>query len=201
MVRILLPPAGSQVRTRPHGFGDLPLRFRRINSTYYSLNAMEIENARYDGEFKALADELAQAPIYAVRPWPKFQSSEILGPHVTLGHYQGLCADTSSISRELLGEGRPVGLSRRIMLRRRELLVLAGDQIIRQREARHRLEAGGPRISAREPENTIVRHPSVRLFWNPLNIKKEQADKYGDQDYGEDYSASNRQHSVFASNS
>jgi hypothetical protein len=38
--------------------------FRRINSTSYSLNAMEIENARYDGEFKALADELAQAPIF-----------------------------------------------------------------------------------------------------------------------------------------
>jgi hypothetical protein len=38
--------------------------FRRINSTSYALNAMEIENARYDGEFKALADELAQAPIF-----------------------------------------------------------------------------------------------------------------------------------------
>jgi hypothetical protein len=38
--------------------------FRRINSTSYSLNAMEIENARYDGEFKVLADELAQAQIF-----------------------------------------------------------------------------------------------------------------------------------------
>jgi hypothetical protein len=38
--------------------------FRRINSTSYALNAMEIENARYDGEFKALADELAQAQIF-----------------------------------------------------------------------------------------------------------------------------------------
>ncbi len=38
--------------------------FRRINSTSYSLNAMEIDNARYDGEFKALADEFAQAPIF-----------------------------------------------------------------------------------------------------------------------------------------
>jgi hypothetical protein len=38
--------------------------FRRINSTAYALNAMEIENARYDGEFTALADELAQAPIF-----------------------------------------------------------------------------------------------------------------------------------------
>jgi uncharacterized protein with ParB-like and HNH nuclease domain len=38
--------------------------FRRINSTSYSLNAMEIENARYDGEFKRLADELAQSSIF-----------------------------------------------------------------------------------------------------------------------------------------
>jgi hypothetical protein len=38
--------------------------FRRINSTSYALNAMEIENARYDGEFKGLADELAQAQIF-----------------------------------------------------------------------------------------------------------------------------------------
>jgi hypothetical protein len=38
--------------------------FRRINSTSYALNAMEIENARYDGEFKTLADELAQATIF-----------------------------------------------------------------------------------------------------------------------------------------
>jgi hypothetical protein len=30
--------------------------FRRINSTSYALNAMEIENARYDGEFKGLAE-------------------------------------------------------------------------------------------------------------------------------------------------
>jgi hypothetical protein len=38
--------------------------FRRINSTSYALNAMEIENARYDGEFKGLADEMAQAQIF-----------------------------------------------------------------------------------------------------------------------------------------
>jgi hypothetical protein len=38
--------------------------FRRINSTSSSLNAMEIENARYDGEFKGLADELAQSSIF-----------------------------------------------------------------------------------------------------------------------------------------
>lgn len=33
--------------------------FERINSTAYSLNAMEIQNARYNGEFKQLAEELA----------------------------------------------------------------------------------------------------------------------------------------------
>jgi hypothetical protein len=38
--------------------------FRRINSTSYALNAMEIENARYDGEFKRLAEELTQAPVF-----------------------------------------------------------------------------------------------------------------------------------------
>ena len=34
--------------------------FQRINSTSYSLNAMEIHNARYDGEIKRFAEELAQ---------------------------------------------------------------------------------------------------------------------------------------------
>lgn len=33
--------------------------FRRINSTNYALNAMEIHNARFDGEFKKLGEELA----------------------------------------------------------------------------------------------------------------------------------------------
>ena len=33
--------------------------FQRINSTNYSLNAMEIHNARYDGEIKQFAEELA----------------------------------------------------------------------------------------------------------------------------------------------
>jgi uncharacterized protein DUF262 len=38
--------------------------FRRINSTSYALNAMEIDNARYDGEFKRLADELSQNDLF-----------------------------------------------------------------------------------------------------------------------------------------
>jgi hypothetical protein len=38
--------------------------FRRINSTSYALNAMEIDNARYDGEFKCLAEKLAEEAIF-----------------------------------------------------------------------------------------------------------------------------------------
>lgn len=38
--------------------------FRRINSTSYSLNAMEIHNARYRGPLKHLADELAQDEFF-----------------------------------------------------------------------------------------------------------------------------------------
>ena len=38
--------------------------FRRINSTSYALNAMEIDNARYDGELKHLAEELAQSELF-----------------------------------------------------------------------------------------------------------------------------------------
>ena len=34
--------------------------FQRINSTSYGLNAMEIQNARYGGEFKMFGDRLAQ---------------------------------------------------------------------------------------------------------------------------------------------
>jgi Protein of unknown function DUF262 len=34
--------------------------FQRINSTKYSLNAMEIHNARFDGEFKKFGETLAQ---------------------------------------------------------------------------------------------------------------------------------------------
>jgi len=49
--------------------GDIPLDkvktvFQRINSTSYSLNAMEFHNARYDNDFKGLADELAQKDFF-----------------------------------------------------------------------------------------------------------------------------------------
>lgn len=38
---------------------------QRINSMKYSLNAMEINNARYDGEIKQFAEKLSQASFFA----------------------------------------------------------------------------------------------------------------------------------------
>ncbi len=38
--------------------------FKRINSTSYSLNAMEIHNARFEGEFKSFAEEIAQGDFF-----------------------------------------------------------------------------------------------------------------------------------------
>lgn len=38
--------------------------FQRINSTKYSLNAMEIHNARYDGELKEYAEKLAEHSFF-----------------------------------------------------------------------------------------------------------------------------------------
>lgn len=38
--------------------------FRRINATRYALNAMEIHNARYEGELKSCVEELAQRPFF-----------------------------------------------------------------------------------------------------------------------------------------
>ncbi len=38
--------------------------FERINATSYSLNAMEIHNARFDGEFKRFAEELSQHSFF-----------------------------------------------------------------------------------------------------------------------------------------
>jgi hypothetical protein len=42
------------------GFEEIREVFRRINSTSYSLNAMEIHNARYRGPLKQCADDIAQ---------------------------------------------------------------------------------------------------------------------------------------------
>lgn len=38
--------------------------FKRINSTQYSLNAMEIHNARFDGEFKKFTEALAEDNLF-----------------------------------------------------------------------------------------------------------------------------------------
>lgn len=38
--------------------------FERINSTKYALNAMEVQNARYDGEIKKFAEELANHSFF-----------------------------------------------------------------------------------------------------------------------------------------
>lgn len=49
--------------------------FERINATRYSLNAMEINNARYSGEFKLFAENLAQNAFFS--KYRIFSASEI----------------------------------------------------------------------------------------------------------------------------
>lgn len=49
--------------------GNMPIDqikqvFQRINSTSYGLNAMEIHNARYGGEFKALAEQISLVDFF-----------------------------------------------------------------------------------------------------------------------------------------
>lgn len=49
--------------------GNMPIEqikqvFQRINSTSYGLNAMEIHNARYGGEFKELAERISQHEFF-----------------------------------------------------------------------------------------------------------------------------------------
>jgi Protein of unknown function DUF262 len=46
------------------GIDQIKIVFEKINSTQYSLNAMEIHNARYDGEFKKSAEELSQVEFF-----------------------------------------------------------------------------------------------------------------------------------------
>src|SRR5688572_24117229 len=38
--------------------------FQRINSTSYSLNAMELTNARYNGEFKQVAEHISKLEFF-----------------------------------------------------------------------------------------------------------------------------------------
>lgn len=49
--------------------GDLPIEdikeiFQKINATSYSLNAMEIDNARFDGVFKVFGEEIAESDFF-----------------------------------------------------------------------------------------------------------------------------------------
>ncbi len=44
--------------------GEIREVFERINSTQYALNAMEIRNARYDGELKKCVEELSQNSFF-----------------------------------------------------------------------------------------------------------------------------------------
>lgn len=49
--------------------GNLPMPdilevFKRINSTNYALNAMEVHNARFDGAFKQFGETLAEHPFF-----------------------------------------------------------------------------------------------------------------------------------------
>jgi uncharacterized protein with ParB-like and HNH nuclease domain len=43
---------------------DIKRIFERINATSYSLNAMEIHNSRFDGEFKRFAEEISQHSFF-----------------------------------------------------------------------------------------------------------------------------------------
>jgi uncharacterized protein with ParB-like and HNH nuclease domain len=38
--------------------------FQRINATRYALNAMEVHNSRFEGEFKAFGEQFAQRPFF-----------------------------------------------------------------------------------------------------------------------------------------
>ncbi len=53
--------------------------FRRINLTNYALNAMEIQNARFDGPFKQFGEELAQDPFF--EKYRVFHTNEIRRMH------------------------------------------------------------------------------------------------------------------------
>lgn len=49
--------------------GSVPLDviknvFQKINATRYALNAMEIQNSRYEGEFKGFGEEFSQRPFF-----------------------------------------------------------------------------------------------------------------------------------------
>lgn len=49
------------------GVDEIKEVFRRINATSYSLNAMEIHNARFNGEFKTFAQKISQLAFFGDR--------------------------------------------------------------------------------------------------------------------------------------
>ena len=53
--------------------------FQRINATKYALNAMEVHNARYEGQFKEFAEQFAQRPFFEVHHL--FSATEIRRMH------------------------------------------------------------------------------------------------------------------------
>ncbi|MDV2985526.1 UNVERIFIED_CONTAM: DUF262 domain-containing protein [Methylobacteriaceae bacterium AG10] len=53
--------------------GQIKEVFQRINSTQYSLNAMEIDNARFDGELKLFAEEISKYEF--------FEETKFFGPN------------------------------------------------------------------------------------------------------------------------
>ncbi len=62
--------------------GNIPIEeikgiFEKINATGYSLNAMEIHNARFDGEFKKFAEEITQHSFFSNSNHPIFSANEI----------------------------------------------------------------------------------------------------------------------------
>jgi len=54
---------------------DIKEIFQRINSTSYGLNAMEIHNARYGGEFKTFAEDISQSKC--LEEWKVFTTTDI----------------------------------------------------------------------------------------------------------------------------
>ncbi len=46
------------------GIPDIIEIFQRINSTNYALNAMEVQNARFEGELKKFGERVAEAPFF-----------------------------------------------------------------------------------------------------------------------------------------
>lgn len=67
--------------------------FQRINSTSYGLNAMEIHNARYGGEFKKFAEKIAQLEFFEEHRI--FTSSDVKRMNDTM-YCAGLIATTMS---------------------------------------------------------------------------------------------------------